>query len=71
MRRNGGVGRPGHVAGELGRTPARKNGSELGNATLPAPDNGQGGDTGVEEALAELWVGWLGRRRRGTLGPSR
>jgi len=50
-----------------GGTPARKNGSELGNATLPALDSGQGGDAEVEEALAKLLAGWLGRRRRGML----
>ena len=71
MRRNGGVGRPGHVTGELGRTPVRKNGSELGNAALPTLDSGNGGDAKVEEVLAELWAGWLGQRRRGKLGRSR
>jgi len=40
-----------------GGTPARKNGSTLGNAALPALDNGNGGDAEVEEALAELWAG--------------
>ena len=40
-----------------------RNGSELGNAILPALDNGNGGDDKVEEALVELWTGWLGRRR--------
>ena len=37
-----------------GGTPARKNGSELGNAALPTLDSGNGGDAEVEEALAEL-----------------
>jgi len=36
---------------------------ELGNAALPVLDNGNGGDNEVEEALAELWAGWLGRRQ--------
>ena len=45
-------------------TPARKNCSELGNAALPVLDSGQGGDAEVEEALAKLFAGWLGRRRR-------
>jgi len=53
-----------------GGTPARENGSELGNAALPVLDSGQGGDAEVEEALAELLAGWLGRRRRGELGRS-
>ena len=51
-----------------GGTPARKNGSELGNAALPVLDSGQGGDAKVEEALVRRLAGWLGRRRRGTLG---
>ena len=51
-----------------GGTPARKNGSELGNAALPVLDSGQGGDAEVEEALARRLAGWLGRRWRGTLG---
>jgi len=51
-----------------GGTPARENGSELGNAALPVLDSGQGGDAEVEEALVKLLVGWLGRRRRGKLG---
>jgi len=54
-----------------GGTPARRNGSELGNATLPALDSGNGGDAEVEEALAELWADWLGRRRGAELGRSR
>ena len=49
-------------------TPARKNCSELGNAALPVLDSGQGGDAEVEEALARLLAGWLGRRRREELG---
>jgi hypothetical protein len=49
-------------------TPARKNCSELGNAALPVLDSGQGGDAEVEEALAKLLAGWLGRRRREELG---
>ena len=48
-------------------TPTRENGSELGNAALPMLDSGQGGDAEVEEALVELLVGWLGRRRQGKL----
>ena len=63
MRRNGGVGRP----VSSGITPARKNGMELGNAALPALVSGNGGDAGVEEALAELWTGWVGGRRGGEL----
>jgi len=51
-----------------GGTPARKNSSELGNAALPVLDSDQGGDAEVEEALARRLAGWLGRRRRGTLG---
>jgi len=50
-----------------GGTPVRKNGSELGNATLPVLDSGQGGDAEVEEVLARRLAGWLGRRRRGKL----
>ena len=53
-----------------GGTPARKNSSKLGNAALPALDGGQGGDAKVEEALARLLAGWLGRRWRGELGRS-
>jgi len=68
MERNGGAERPGHVPGELGETPARENGSELGNAALSMLDSGQGGDTEVEEALVKLLAGWLGGRRRGKLG---
>ena len=37
-----------------GGTPARENGSELGNATLPVLDSGQGGDAEVEDIEAEL-----------------
>ena len=51
-----------------GGTPARKNSSKLGNAALPALDGGQGGDAKVEEALARLLAGWLGRRQRGKMG---
>ena len=47
-----------------------KNGSGLGNAALPALESGDGGDAEVEEALAEIWAGWLGRRRGGELGQS-
>jgi len=46
-----------------GVTPARENGLELGNPALPVLDSGQGGDAEVEEALAKLLAGWLGRRR--------
>ena len=53
-----------------GGTPARKNGLELGNAALPTLDNGQGGDAGVEEVLAKLLAGWLGRRWGEELGRS-
>jgi len=53
-----------------GGIPARKNSSELGNAALPALDSGQGGYAKVEEALARLLAGWLGRRQRGELGRS-
>jgi len=51
-----------------GGTAARENGSELGNAALPMLDSGQEGDAEVEEALAKLLAGWLGRRRREELG---
>ena len=51
-----------------GGTPARMNGSELGNAALPMLDSGQGGDAEVEEASARRLAGWLGRRRRGKRG---
>ena len=54
-----------------GGTPARENGSELGNAALPVLDRGQGGDVEVEDVEAELWAGWLGRRRGGTAGEAR
>ena len=50
-----------------GGTPARKNGSELGNAASPVLDSGQRGDAEVEEALA----GWFGRRRSGAAGKAR
>ena len=33
--------------------------------------SGQGGDAEVEEALAELLAGWLGRRRGGAAGEAR
>jgi len=71
IERNGGVGRPGHVAGEHDGTPAMKKWLGVGNAALPALDNGNGGEAEVEEALAKLLAGWLGRRRRGKLGRSR
>ena len=51
-----------------GGTPARENGSELGNAASPMLDSGQGGDAKVEETLAELLAGWLCRRRGGAAG---
>jgi len=51
-----------------GGTPARENGLELGNAALPMLDSGQRGDAEVEEGLAKLLAGWLGRRRREELG---
>ena len=54
-----------------GGTPARKNCSELGNAVSPVLDSGQGGDAEVEDVEAELWVGWLGRRRGETAGEAR
>jgi len=54
-----------------GGTPARENGSELGNAASPVLDSGQGGDAEAEEALAELLVGWLGRRHGGATGKAR
>jgi len=40
---------------------------------LPYPRStmANGGDDEVEEALAELWADWLGRRWRGKLGWSR
>ena len=53
-----------------GGTPARKNGSEIGNAALPALVSGNGGDAGVEEALAELLAGRVGRGWGGELGRS-
>ena len=40
-----------------GGTPARENGSELGNAALPVLDSGQGGDAEVEDVEVELWAG--------------
>ena len=54
-----------------GGTLARENGSELGNAASPVLDSGQGGDAEVEDVEAELWAGWLGRRRGGTTGKAR
>ena len=51
-----------------GGTPARENCSELGKAALPVLDSGQGGDAEVRDVEAELWAGWLGRRRREELG---
>jgi len=54
-----------------GRTPARESSSELGNAVSPVLDSGQGGDAEVEDVDAELWAGWLGRRRGGTAGTAR
>jgi len=41
--------------------------SELGNATLSVLDCGKEGDIEVEEALAKLLAGWLGRRWGGEL----
>ena len=41
--------------------------SELGNAASPGLDSGKEGDVKVEEALAKLLTGWLGRRRGGEL----
>ena len=70
MRRNGGVGRPGHVAGELGRNSGKEGRLRAHNAALPVLDSGQGCDAEVEEALARLLASWLGRRRRGKLGRS-
>ena len=56
---------------------------QIGLATLPVGmaelrrgrnrsklDNGNGGEAEVEEALAKLLAGWLGRRRQGKLGRS-
>jgi len=37
-----------------GGTPARENGSELGNAALPVLDYGNGVDVEVEDVKAEL-----------------
>ena len=37
-----------------GGTPARENGSELGNAALPVLDSGQGCDAQLEDVEAEL-----------------
>jgi len=54
-----------------GGTPARENSSELGNAVSPVLDRGQEGDAEVENVEAELWAGWLGRRRGGTAGEAR
>jgi len=54
-----------------GETPARENGSELGNAASPVLDSGQGGDAEAVDALAELLAGWLGRRRGGAAGKAR
>ena len=54
-----------------GGTPARENGSELGNAASPVLVSGQGGDAEVEEALVELLAGWLGRRRDGAAREAR
>ena len=53
-----------------GETPARENGSELGNAALPMLDSAQGGDAEVEDIEVTLWAGWLGQRRRGEFGQS-
>jgi len=54
-----------------GGTPARESGSELGNAALPVLDRCQGGDVEVEDIEAELWAGWLGRRRNETAEEAR
>jgi hypothetical protein len=54
-----------------GGTPARENCLELGNAALPVLDSGQGGDAEVGDVEAELWAGWLGRRRSGMAGEAR
>ena len=40
-----------------GGTLAKEIGSEIGNATLPVLDSGQGGDAEVEEALVKLLAG--------------
>ena len=45
--------------------------SELGNAASPGLGSGKEGDVEVEEALAKLLAGWLGRRRDGELGRGR
>jgi len=52
-------------------TPAKENSTELGNAVSPVLDSGQEGDAEVEDAEAELWADWLGRRRGGTAGEAR
>jgi len=54
-----------------GGTPTRENCLELGNAASPVLDSGQGGDAEVGDVEAELWAGWLGRRRGGTAGEAR
>jgi len=58
--------RSGHVAGDL--CELRRGGTRdgVGNATSPVFGYGNGVD--VE---AELWAGWLGRRRGGTAGEAR
>ena len=63
--------RSGHVAGDL--CELRRGGTRdgVGNATSPVLGYGNGVDVEVEDVEAELWAGWLGRRRGGTAGEAR
>jgi len=41
------------------------------NATSPVLGYGNGVDVEVQDVEAELWAGWLGRRRGGAAGGAR
>ena len=63
--------RSGHVAGdlyELWRGGARDG---VDSATSPVLGSGKGMAVEVEDVAAELWAGWLGRRRGGAAGRAR
>jgi hypothetical protein len=63
MRTGGGPGSSGHVAGEHGGSPTRSKFEDLGNVSSLLLSCRNGGDAGVEDTLAELRAGLLGRRR--------
>jgi len=63
--------RSGHIAGNL--CELRRGGARggVGNATSPVLGYRNGVDVMVEDVKAELWAGWLGRRRGGAAGRAR